>query len=227
MGVRGKVAGAGAAAALLLAGSAGAQVAQPTQSAQPAQSAEPAIDRGPETERVKEQRRPTGLGLQLGGGVTQFGAAYANDLVDLGGAWDARVTYGMRSILGVEAAYVGSAQMLSDESFPSDAYLLGNGAEAAARLNLPVKGVTWSLVPYVLLGMGWNNYQAINLGESILMKGSDNVLTIPVGAGLTAAYWGFILDARFTYRQTLDDDLFVNKAGMHGWTAGAHIGRQF
>jgi hypothetical protein len=215
MSVRGKLAGAGAVAALLLVGPVGAQVNEPV-----AESAQ-------ETETLTEQWRPTGFGLQLGGGVTQFESEAVRDLVNVGGGWDARLTYGMRSVLGMEAAYVGSAQTLSASNFPSDSYLLGNGGELALRLNLPVEGVTWSLVPFVLLGVGWNHYQAIDLGESTLMHDSDDVLTIPVGAGLSIAYSGLILDARLTHRQTLDDELFVNAAGMHAWTAGIHIGREF
>jgi len=151
----------------------------------------------------------------------------ARDLVGVGAGWDVRLTYGTRSIVGVEAAYVGSAQTLNDFSMPSGAYLLSNGAEAALRLNLPVHGVGWSLVPFVLAGVGWSHYQANDLGDNTLLNGSDNVLTIPVGAGLSGSYRGFLMDVRFTYRPTVDDELFSNNADMHTLTAGIHIGREF
>ena len=214
MGVRGILTGAGSAAALLLAGPAGAQE-------------EPVDERVQEPESLTARTRPVGFGLQLGGGLTGFGPQPARGLVEVGGGWDVRLTYGTRSIVGVEAAYVGSAQTLNDVMLPSDAYLLGNGAEAALRLNLPVEGAGWSLVPFVLAGVGWNHYRAIDLGDSALLKSSDNVLTIPVGAGLSGAYRGFLMDARFTYRPTVDDELFSNNADMHTWTAGVHLGRQF
>ena len=57
---------------------------------------------------------PTGLALQLGGGVTGFTRENARDSFGTGGYWDARAILGNQSFLGAELAYVGSAREVKE-----------------------------------------------------------------------------------------------------------------
>jgi opacity protein-like surface antigen len=169
---------------------------------------------------------PEGLGFQLGGGVTGFSREATRDQFGTGGYWDARVVYGTRSWLGAELAYVGSAREAQLSGGPQ---LMGNGAEAALRGNLPLQVGQLRLSPFVFAGLGWTYYSAIDdeIGSNIK---DGNALTIPYGAGLSGSYRGFTLDARFTYRSVFDDDL-VQKPGAAGefadlqnWAAGITLG---
>ncbi len=168
-----------------------------------------------------------GFGLQLGGGVVDFASGVAREVARAGGAWDLRVTYGSRQILGWEVAYLGSAHPLNDLTTPPGAYVMSNGAETALRLNAPTQQGSWLVVPFALAGVGWNYYRSVDVGASGLLNGSDNLFTIPLGLGVAASYHGFTADVRLTYRPTLDDELFVNNASMRAWTAGGHVGYEF
>src|SRR5437879_1578083 len=56
---------------------------------------------------------PTGLALQLGGGVTGFSRQGARDQFGTGGYWDVRAILGTDSFIGAELAYVGSAREIN------------------------------------------------------------------------------------------------------------------
>jgi hypothetical protein len=169
---------------------------------------------------------PEGLGFQLGGGVTGFSREATRDQFGTGGYWDARVVYGTRSWLGAELAYVGSAREAQLSGGPQ---LLGNGAEAALRANLPLQAGRLRLAPFAFAGLGWTYYSAVDDEIGANVK-DGNALTVPFGAGLSAAYQGFTFDARFTYRPVFDDDL-VQKPGsasdhadLQNWAAGITLG---
>jgi hypothetical protein len=169
---------------------------------------------------------PEGLGLQLGGGVTGFSRQATRDELGTGGYWDARVVYGTRSYLGAELGYVGSARYSRSSGGPQ---LLGNGAEAALRANLPIQAGSVRLTPFLFGGVGWTYYSSIN--DDINWGNRDgHALAIPFGAGLGAAFNGFTIDARFTYRSVFDDDLVRNQQGashfadLQNWSAGLTLG---
>ena len=54
-----------------------------------------------------------GIGVSLGGGVAGFTQDDMRDTTDDGGAWGVRVAFGTRSLFGVEAEYIGSAQNIN------------------------------------------------------------------------------------------------------------------
>jgi hypothetical protein len=61
------------------------------------------------------------------------------------------------------------------------------------------------------------------------VKENDNVGTLPFGGGRALGSPGFMLDVRFTYRQTFNEDLFPvpsqsGKADLQNWSAGAMLG---
>jgi hypothetical protein len=175
---------------------------------------------------------PTGYALQAGGGVTGFTRQESRDRFGTGGYWDVRAVLGTRSILAAELAYVGSAREAGATGLDDNAALVGNGAEAVARANLPLHVGNLHLAPFVFGGAGWTYYQVVNSDRNTsTVKDNANAFVIPFGAGLSAGYDHFIVDARFTYRAVFDDDLVAmgsdDHADLQNWAAGVTVGYQF
>jgi hypothetical protein len=172
---------------------------------------------------------PRGLGLQLGGGVTGFTRQDARDRFGTGGYWDLRAVLGTDSFLGAELAYVGSTREARAAGLSGNALLLGNGAEAVARVNLPLQLGDLRLGPYVFGGLGWTYFQLAKADANTSgIKDHANALVIPFGGGLSTTYRHFIVDARFTYRGVFDDKL-VNMGNdssldLQNWSAGLTLG---
>jgi hypothetical protein len=174
---------------------------------------------------------PFGESIQVGGGVTNFLADATRDATNVGGYWDLRATFGTRSFIGGEAAYVGAAQGVRALGLDNGAYLAQNGVEGALRLNMPIEKGAFLLEPFVLGGIGWAHYgiQSANFNNSS-MKDTAEVLTVPVGGGFAFGYEHLILDGRFTYRPAFNDDLMTagnSSAGLQNWTAGMTIGYEY
>ena len=174
---------------------------------------------------------PSGYAFQLGGGVTGFTRQETRDKFGAGAYWDARAIFGTRSYLGAELAYVGSARKAAASGLTGTPQLLGNGAEAALRANLPLDLGAMRLTPFAFGGVGWTHYQMVNeTGNASIIKDKANALTLPFGAGLSATYDHFVLDARFTYRPMFDDKLVNVKTGsrdhadLQNWAAGLTLG---
>jgi hypothetical protein len=172
-----------------------------------------------------------GAGVLLGGGVQDFSRSNARDVTNTGGFWNARVVAGTREFIGLEGAYVGSAQGINALGLDSDAVLISNGVEGAVRLNLPIlvaRSATL-LEPFVFGGAGWSRFHvartSVNTSD---IATDDDVLTIPYGAGMMVAYHGLMADARFTYRSTFYNDLLRTTGGsLDTWSAGAQVGFEF
>ena len=177
---------------------------------------------------------PTGFALQLGGGVTGFSRQGARDTFGVGGYWDVRAILGTRSFLGAELAYVGSARDIKASGVAGNAALLGNGAEALARGNLPIHAGLTLITPYLFGGVGWAYYQIANNDSPNAsgIKDHANALTVPFGTGVSASYNHFLADARFTYRVVVDDKLVPTSGSddhldLQNWSAGATVGYEF
>jgi hypothetical protein len=173
-----------------------------------------------------------GAGLLLGGGFYGFSRDQARGGTDNGGYWNVRGVLGTRQILGVEAAYVGSAQPINVLGLSNNASLIGNGAEGALRLNIPIIGDRSLFEPFAFVGLGWTRYNVVNSSTTTAaISDNDDVLTVPYGAGLAFGYNGFFADARFTYRSTFYNDLLRrvdgNGAPLDNWSAGAQLGFEF
>ncbi len=173
---------------------------------------------------------PAGFAFQLGGGVTSFSRQETRDTFGTGGYWDARAIFGTRSYLGAELAYVGSARNATASGLDGGS-LLGNGAEAAVRVNLPIEQQRLLIEPFVFGGVGWTYYQIVNQDSNVSnVKDHANALSIPFGAGVSAAYDHFTVDARFTYRSVFDDKLVPLTGGdrdhedLQNWSAGLTVG---
>jgi hypothetical protein len=176
---------------------------------------------------------PSVLGMEatVGGGVTGFIDETPRNTATTGGSWEARLMFGSRLPLAVEAAYVGSAQSIDALGLANNAVLVGNGAEGDLRLNLTRARIQ----PYLFGGIGWTHYQLTNMSNvantsSVLDK--DDIGTVPLGAGVSARLGrAFILDVRGTYRATFNDDLFramsVNNNSLQSWGATGRLGFEF
>jgi outer membrane protein OmpA-like peptidoglycan-associated protein len=177
------------------------------------------------------ERRPLGVQLMVGGGAINSLDQGTEDFVELGTTWNARVALLNRSLIGFEAAYVGSVQSVDALGLDTNAQLLGNGVEGDVRLNLlramPVR-------PYLFAGLGWTHYDIGNSDvETSLVDGEDDVLHVPAGLGVDfRLYRGLTLDLRGTMRAAFDDNMFdrasaEEEAGMENWAASADLGFEF
>jgi len=172
---------------------------------------------------------PFGMGLTVGGGVVGFTNSNMRDNLHTGGGWEARATFGTKTPLVLEAAYVGTANRLDTFGVDDNAALVSNGAEANLRLNL----TTTAIKPYLVAGAGWKHYAVSNTDvNTSSLEDSDNVLEVPLGVGIGYSFNGFIADVRGTYRPAFDDDLIRSDignddTGLDTWKVGANIGFEF
>jgi len=183
------------------------------------------------TPEVRKGRRgpATGYGSQiaLGGGVMNFTGGTAQGMTDPGGSWDLRLVWGTRSIVGLEGAYIGSAQRISASGLDLNAALLGTGVEGTLRINAPMPYRDSMIAPFAVGGLGWTRFDVINNDfNTSVVNEKDHVMTVPVGAGLAVSYRGFMVDGRFTYRFVYREDLIGN-ADLNNWIVSANIGSEF
>jgi hypothetical protein len=110
--------------------------------------------------------------------------------------------------------------------------LVGNGAEGNLRLNIPIIGRDGAYVlPYGIAGVGWQRYRIVNGDPTGMLASGDDVLSFPVGGGLTIGYRHLFLDTRFTYRFTQYEDLIVangqTRDQLRHWAFGGNFGYVF
>jgi Outer membrane protein beta-barrel domain len=184
-----------------------------------------------------ETRQPLwgGIAVSAGGGVSGFTSASARDATNDGGNWDVRATIGTHSPIAAEVSYLGSAQSIDALGLDDSAVLLGSGVQANVRINLTT---TSAVQPFLFAGAAWRHYSLENVDTNTSdVSSSDDVLELPVGAGLAYRYRGFILDARGEFRATTNNDLLPslvqeplstdNQAELHRWGVNANIGYEF
>ena len=169
-----------------------------------------------------------GIAVALGGGVSGFTSETMRDATQAGGDWGVRVSLGTRNRIGLEAQYLGSAQSIDALGIENDAKLVGNGAQAALRLNL----LDYNVQPFVFGGVAWRHYRLMDEGiNTSAVSDSDDVLEIPVGAGLAWKYRGFMFDVRGEFRYAAMEDMVPrldgDAAAMHRYGAIADVGFAF
>lgn len=172
-----------------------------------------------------------GVGLFVGGGVTDFFNSAARSVTNTGGSWTARMTFGTRSIVAFEGSYIGGANSIAGFG-NTNATLLRSGLEGSLRLNVPIYAQATLFEPYIMGGLGWNDYHIVNYNSAALASlssGTDNTLSIPLGIGFTVGYRGFLADLRYTYRPTYDQSILVNQTNtaLTNWDLGGMIGYEF
>ena len=168
-----------------------------------------------------------GESLVVSGGVTNFIEDSIRNITDTGGFWEARLGLGTRFWIGVEGADVGSARKIRTTGV--DTNLVSHGAEGNLRINYPASGGNLLIEPFVFGGLGWTHFHINGLRATTgILRPSDDILTVPVGAGITFGYDHFLIEGRFTYRQTFYDDLVPGGNGtLKNWAAGASLGFEF
>jgi hypothetical protein len=169
------------------------------------------------------------IAVMAGGGAFDFVGGDIKAATRMGGFWNVRALIGSRSLISIEAAYLGTAQSIQAPGLGSDARLLSNGVEGALRLNAPLGIGRLLLEPFGFAGAGWSRYSVVNTDtQSASLRSSDDVITVPVGGGLSLGYAGFFVDARYTYRFTYDHNLVVSGDGqLDNWNLGGAIGFEF
>lgn len=171
-----------------------------------------------------------GIAVALGGGVEGFTDDTARTLTNDGGSWNLRVAVGTRSPIGFEAAYIGSAQSIDALGLDNDAILVGNGVEGKVRVNL----LDAVVQPFAFGGVGWRHYNLTreDFNTSAISE-SDDVLEIPLGAGIATKWQGFMFDARAEYRFATEENLMPSlndeggDASLHRWGINANVGIAF
>ncbi|HVZ85543.1 MAG TPA: OmpA family protein [Polyangia bacterium] len=171
---------------------------------------------------------PFGLAVLLGGGYQQFTNPTLRDATGQGGDWSVRAVAGTRSIIGFEAAYVGSARGITPLGVTTgDQRLVSNGVQGALRLNIPIIFGNHMIEPYGFGGVGWDHYQVTNFNAGLSdFARSDDIMTVPVGGGLAYEYKAFMIDARASWTPTYFNNL-PNGATFNTWNVGGQMGVAF
>jgi hypothetical protein len=175
-----------------------------------------------------------GFAFMVGGGFTDFTKTTARNLTNGGGSWNARIIGGTRSFIGFEAAYVGTANNLPSLGGATST-LISNGAEGALRLNVPIIQGWHMIEPYVFGGVGWANYRVTNNRPAFsdFATGSDNVMTVPAGVGMSYTYKAFMADVRGSWTGTYFNNLILapqtstNSNRLDHWGVGGNVGVAF
>jgi hypothetical protein len=174
-----------------------------------------------------------GVSVALGGGVSGFTNQRMRDTTNVGGDWAVRLTFGSRSPLAFEAAYIGSAQSIDALGLDTDTLLVSNGIQGNLRLNVTTN---MPVQPFVFGGGAWRHYslarEDFNTSD---INNSDDVFEIPLGVGVAAKSHGFMFDARGEFRIATNSDLVPSldspdlgdHSAEHRWSANANIGYEF
>ena len=171
-----------------------------------------------------------GLGISVGGGVDDFVGDTMRGATGVGGDWTARLTIGTRSFIAGEFSYIGSAQSISRLGLSSNSELIGNGAQAALRIN---GTVDFPIQPFIYGGLAWRHYSLNNSGANFSdVSNSNDTLEVPLGAGVGAYLSGLMLDVRGEYRfawgnHTLVPDSNGGDSLLDRWAVTGNIGYSF
>jgi hypothetical protein len=183
-----------------------------------------------------EPRLPTGIGvgITLGGGVSGFvDQAMRNQFQNsVNGAWNARVSVGTHTPLGLDVQYTGTAGSMNSLNGANNATLIGTAVEGALRWNI-LPHFTWD--PYVFGGAGWQNYSisGTTLGSFNGIRSGSNSVSFPLGVGMSFRdVSGWLVDLRGTFRFQPDNNLLFQPttgsfANTWQWEASAALGYEF
>ncbi len=178
------------------------------------------------------EHHPGGAALLLGGGVTQGATGEMRDVVDPGFLWSVRLTSNTNRVLATELHYTGSTQALHASGLDENARLLGTQLGGNLRLNVPLFVGNGLLEPFAFGGAGWGRYDLYDaMVNSSGIRPSDHIAVFPLGVGLAiASGGGWMLDARVSYRATLNDDLMRAANGrpesLASWSAELALGTE-
>jgi hypothetical protein len=148
---------------------------------------------------------------------------------DPGATWNARVTVGARSIIALEASYVGAFNTLNGPG--SKANVSSQGFDTDFRLNFTPR--RWVVQPYAFTGVGYNHMSILNAdNQPTTLTGDASQFMMPTGGGIST-YIGHhaTIDVRGTYRYIPSSNLAVmsesGNESIHNWSANAVVGYVF
>lgn len=173
--------------------------------------------------------RELGIGVSAGAGIVTFLDDGASDIAGPGAGWDVRLALGTNHPVSLEAAYLGSAQEIDALGLDDDAVLLSTGAEATLRFALSRNR---PLTPYLVGGIGWARYSLENSDVNTSnLADSDDVISVPLGAGVSVTSGPVLVDVRTVIRSTLDEDLVPPSAtgepvDLRSWSLAVRAGWQ-
>jgi hypothetical protein len=179
--------------------------------------------------------RGFGFAMMAGGSYQDFTNDSMRSNTSSSGGWNARFIAGLNSIIGVEAAYVGAASQLQGLGITNNTpYLVSNGVEGTARLNIPIRVGPSLIEPYGYAGLGYSHYTISDYNANAQRLSSftstDDVMNFPVGGGFAYAYKAFIVDARAGWTGTYYQNLLVgaDKSNtLDHWNVGGQVGFTF
>jgi hypothetical protein len=171
-----------------------------------------------------------GASFSVGGGVVGFTDDAVRDFSNsVGGAWDARLVYGTRTDVAVEAAYTGGAVGLDALGLDNNATLISSGVEVLGRVNLLKE--QWQ--PYLMAGIGWRHYSIVNTDQNTSsVDDAEDLGEVPMGGGVSYRYEGLVVDARALFRAAFNDEMIDRsatdeEANLHSWQAQVTAGWEF
>ncbi len=179
--------------------------------------------------------RGFGFALMAGGSYQDFTNSNMRSTTSGAGAWTARFIAGTNSIIGFEAAYLGSAGQFQGLNVTNNEPLLvANGLEGTARLNIPIRYGASLFEPYGYAGLGYSHYTISNYNQNAQRLSSftstDDVMNFPVGGGFAYAYKAFIVDARAGWTGTYYQNLLTGadtSGTLDHWNVGGQVGFTF
>jgi len=179
--------------------------------------------------------RGFGFALMAGGSYQDFTNSNMRSTTSGAGGWTARFIAGTNSIIGFEAAYLGSAGQFQGLNVTNNEPLLvSNGLEGTARLNIPIRYGASLFEPYGYAGLGYSHYTISNYNQNAQRLSSftstDDVMNFPVGGGFAYAYKAFIIDARAGWTGTYYQNLLsgADTSGtLDHWNVGGQVGFTF
>jgi hypothetical protein len=196
-----------------------------------------AVPMAPPPEVKPSWARGFGWAIMAGGGYQDFTDSTMRSVTNGGATWDARIVGGTHSIIGFEAAYVGSARQVAGlGAVTSNPAIVSNGVEGNLRLNAPIRSGASLFEPYVYGGVGYqnvsiSNYSSNSAALSSTFQSGDDVMTVPAGGGFAYAYKAFIADVRGGWTATFRNDLLTNDLNQSGrlnhWNFGGQAGFMF
>lgn len=195
-----------------------------------------ALSAAARAESMEEEKHPPytwyGATLGIGGGVSNFAASEARQYAGVGGRWEVRAAVGTRLHAGVEAAYVGSVHGFNAPGVERGATLLNHGVEGALRVHHQFLRGAWLVEPFAFGGLGWSHLHVSGaVSGSSPVHATDNVMVVPLGAGISLVHEGLLFEGRFTWRQTFNETLVTTADGssakLNSWALGVLLGYEF
>jgi hypothetical protein len=154
----------------------------------------------------------------VGGGVDNFVGSALRSVTSIGGSWNARLTFGIHSLVAGELSYIGTAQ--SSSAPVTSGTLVGNGGQVAARIN----GTrNTQLQPFLYGGLAFRSYST----SMPNIMNTNNTFEVPAGVGIAGYFGDIIADVRGEYRFAWATTTGTNSPLLDRWGVTGNVGFAF